>query len=44
MIEMYPVLWRGLHQGCAKEGFTEAQSLTLVVVYILSQNPQGIRP
>jgi hypothetical protein len=32
--EVYPALWRGLYKECCVLGFSEAQSMRLVVAYI----------
>lgn len=42
LVEMFPPLWRQLYDGCAKEGFSDSESLELVKAYILSQAANGI--
>ena len=40
--ELFPLLWKGLYDGLMREGFTEAQAMVLVEVYILSNGKNGI--
>ena len=40
--EYLPIMWRGLHDGCLAQGFTESQALSLVKAYILANGTNGI--
>ncbi len=42
--DFIPRIWWGLYQGCLQTGFDKVQSFALLQTYILSQNPNGIRP
>ena len=37
MLEMLPVLWRGIYVKLLNEGFTEPQAIELLKAYIISQ-------
>jgi len=39
---LLPPMWRVLYTRAVAEGFTEAEALELVKVYILSQCPYGV--
>lgn len=39
-----PPMWFAIYQGCIATGFDERQSFALLQTYLLSQNPNGIRP
>lgn len=41
--DLFPPMWRSLHDKCRSEGFSDSESLQLVKAYILSQCPYGIR-
>lgn len=42
--DQFPPVWWGLYTGCMERGFTEKQAFALVTTFILSNNPNGIRP
>ena len=42
LIDQMPPLWRGMYNGCLKEGFTEDQALSLVKTYIAKDAPAGV--
>lgn len=44
MREMLPRMWWSLYQGSIAVGFSPPDAFRLVTAYILSQNPNGIRP
>lgn len=39
-----PRIWWNLYQGLLSTGFQKTQAFSLLTAYILSQNPNGIRP
>lgn len=39
IVEMFPIMWWGLYNGCVKQGFTEYQALELVKAYITTVTP-----
>lgn len=42
--ETITALWWSMFVGAKEKGFSEQQAIDLVKTYILSQNPNGIRP
>lgn len=42
LADYFAPFWRRLFENCAKEGFSEHDSLRLVQTYILSQCPHGV--
>ena len=37
-------MWFAIYQGCLGAGFDASQAMSLLQTYLLSQNPNGIRP
>jgi hypothetical protein len=35
MVDMFPPLWRGIHQGLIAEGFTKEEAMQLLIAFIM---------
>lgn len=44
MRDAIPRVWWNLYQGSLTVGFDERQSMSLVMAWMMAQNPHGIRP
>ena len=42
--DVIPRLWGAMYQGALAAGFSASDAMGLVQTWILSQNPNGIRP
>lgn len=38
LVEALPPIWWGLFNGCKEQGFTEAQAMQCLTVFIANQN------
>jgi len=41
---LFPKALRAIYEGCLEAGFSERQTMMLLIAYIMGQNPHGCQP